>query len=480
VEIPAKVSNQTIFGVPIPFTRKMDRGDKYRKVQTDSSDTDSLCNNRDGDRSEEDDLLPRSVQYERMDDSSNSSNSGTLTRSGQLELTLNGDSQRPESADSNYSSTVTPTASSSENITETFSSQCISQYPVPLLPTNPFLSDILCQGHVKVETHSEESSKGVEVETSSRGGGDAVNTLERTREPSFSDFATMRNSNQPPASPGSSEFSSAAPPGGSVDSLSNSSRLQKSRTLDSIKTLSSADKSLHGLSSQEILPLRRSLTDYQVVSADVEGKESVADDLSDSDTLLADRCSSLKKKDKGRKSPKTSKQNKSVRSTDTKKSYAEVPASEISQTNEAFSEQDTSPEAADSTQKPFAPPKPVTKSVPPVAPKPLVGVKVPPPVAVKPKFKSKSVYEPASRSGAASTPVKATASVEVRVQSKSEVKAPAPAVTKDAYKTHKRYSSYDLATGRAELSLCSEDSKSSLVGKEGKSKKKNKIGLGIF
>lgn len=259
--------------------------------------------------------------------------------------------------------------------------------------------------------------------------------------------------------------------------------MQKSQTLDSIQGLSNSgagDRMSGGY-------LRRSHTDYDVGLSDVNLELKVEiEDLSDSDTLLADKYGSLKKKDKGRKSPKSSKGSKSLRGSDLKRSLAysgervDVEGLECdgALTNEAFSEQDVIPDSDPVSTIPpsvtvSAPtPKSKSKPHPPIAPKPDRR----PPVAVKPKTKASA----SSGSIKSSTPSKQQ-TLDLKTLSKSESKAAAPA-TKDPYKTHKRYSSYDLATGRAELSLCneSENSKSALVGKEGKSKKKGKIGLGIF
>ena len=536
IDIQEKIQNQTIFGVPIPFTRKSDRTDKYHKVPTADSDN--------AEQSSDDEMLLdktlKASQYKRMENehssNSGSSNSGTLTRHGQLPTDLSGDDMRPQSCDSNFSGTVTPPASSTENLADPFGaapftsdsrstpassattpaangSIKVDNCPVPLLPNNPFLNDIM-QGQAMNPTTV--TNKSQEQLNEKSAMSNSLN--ERNREPSFSDFASERQTTElgPPSSRSIHDFSSIQShtaagdtelPASSVNGAIGTvtlPRMQKSKTLDGIKHMSGDNRRLEHVEPT----LRRSQTDYevgnqvQVLSYD-HSKDS--NDLSDNETLLDKNSGSLRKKDKGRKSPRLSKSSKSPRHSEVKRSLYGGGSGGVGDggegydgalTNEAFSEQDTpTPQASVAATGPAQPtpeqykpvPNPKPKSIqphPPTAPKPNTAERRPP-VATKPKT-VKTPPEPAKKPAITAsdmkTPNKDQQSADLKAQSKSETKAAPPPAVKDAYKTHKRYSSYDLATGRAELSLCNEteSSKSALVGKEGKTKKKGKIGLGIF
>lgn len=483
----------------------------------------------------------KASQYKRMENehsasNSGSSNSGTLTRQGQLPTDLSGDDMRPQSCDSNFSGTVTPPASSTENLADPFGAAPfktakekgstsgssattpanggikVDSCPVPLLPNNPFLNDIM-QSKTNSAPDTNKSLEGLSELSIT------PTTSERNREPSFSDFASERKSSEPgppPSSHSLHDFSSIGKPSGSGDGVASSHqagnatgaqgtvtlpRMQKSKTLDGIQHMSGDSISAHR-HSQNIEPLlRRSQTDYDVgMDVQVSNYPGSKDDndLSDSETLLDKTTGSLRKKDKGRKSPRLSKSGKSPRHSDTKRSlYADSGDYDGALTNEAFSEQDTPPAVSvgtfsvqDNSKQPKQPPapSPKPKSIqphPPTAPKPNTAERRPP-VATKPKTAKtppETAKKPSIDISSLKTPSKDKQNTDLKAQSKSETKAPQSAVAgKDSYKTHKRYSSYDLATGRAELSLCNEteSSKSALVGKEGKSKKKGKIGLGIF
>ena len=489
MEIPAKIQNQTIFGVPIPFTRKTDRIDKYHKVPTDS-DTDSLCNKEETRLSDEE-LLDKTLKshYRRVEEPCNG---GTLTRNSQLPGTVsqNDDGYRPHSCDSNYSSTITPPASSSENLSDPFGAAPFTatlrqevvadqSSAVPFHSNNPFLTEV-GPSNSDGEVLNQNSPGAVVPPTLPSPKTEEVNEV--SPEPIYSQSEKLM------ASKSMQDFSSSLPsPSASVSTIPGAvdrqrlSKITKSKTLDSIKMAavsSGGDKtSTYELSA----PIKRSQTDYEVRLNDIQfDTKDDDDDTRESETLLSDQHGSLRKKDKGRKSPKSARSLKSPRHSDSKKSLAYVGDDcGGALTNEAFSEQDTQPAPSSEKQPPESAPATAIKPYPPISPKPSTDRR--PPVAAKPKtlpIEETSSSKPVASN--AQTPAKGSP-VDAKVQSKSASKVLPPPV-KDAYKTHKRYSSYDLATGRAELSICvdSENSKSALVGKEGKSKKKNKIGLGIF
>lgn len=517
VEVPPKIQNQTIFGVPIPFTRKSDRNDKYHKVPVDS-DNDSLCN-KDENRSSDEELLDKTLKTAHSkrlehEHSSNSSSSGTLTRTGQLAQgpLNNGDSggYRPHSCDSNYSSTITPPASSSENLSDPFGAAPftakedstanikIDQSPVPLLSNNPFLSDIISQGHVTAEGETIEAPSDVQTSAQHEhlrmATADEVQLAEqrgrptdRVNELSFSDFASQRTVTafHPSSSHSLQDFSNLPTNdlATAADHKPPTSRMQKSKTLDSVQMRGAAagDPVAQQLPQGDAF-LKHSQTDYEVGLKDVEFEmKDEGDEMLDSETLLADQYGSLRKKDKTRKSPKISKSVRTPRHSDPKRSLAYTGSLECegALTNEAFSEIDSNTAKQDLvSDKSNVPPKPAAKPHPPTAPKPSVDRR--PPISMKPATKSSQEHSHQSGHSETKTPTK-NSTAEVKLQAKSETKAPSTSA-KDPYKTHKRYSSYDLATGRAELSICndSDSSKSALVSKEGKTKKKTKIGLGIF
>lgn len=440
---------------------------------------------------------------------SGSSNSGTLTRNSQLPTDPGGEDVRPQSCDSNFSGTVTPPASSNENLADPFGAAPftadqkdmnglaavnngikVESCPVPLLPNNPFLSDIIHgQNQSTVQSQSNQSLEKL---------SDKVSIGERNREPSFSDFATARKTVEPlpPSSQSLHDFQSIqqsgdvgfgaipAPVPNGAQGTVTLPRMQKSKTIDGFQP-ASGDNSATNRLSQNLEPLlRRSNTDYEVGVKVNYADDNDEDDLSDSETLLSEKnmTGSLRKKDKGRKSPRTSKSSKSPRHSDSSKrslSYADGNECQGALTNAAFSEQDTTPVPPAISQPPTTAPKPqIVQPHPPTTPKPSSERR--PPIAAKPKTKTTPEQPKTTSAADIKTPIKQ--GIDLKAQSKSETKAPQGSAAKDPYKTHKRYSSYDLATGRAELSICTEsdNSKSALVGKEGKSKKKGKMGLGIF
>ncbi|XP_067929293.1 AP2-associated protein kinase 1-like isoform X2 [Watersipora subatra] len=488
VEIPAKTQNQTIFGVPIPFTRKTDRTDKYHKVPTDS-DTDSLCNKDDTRSSDE--ALDRtfsSSQYRQLE-GEESSNGGTLTRSNQsVELfSHNGDVCRPHSCESNYSSTITPPVSSSENLCDTLGttsfpvgvrrdsiSAAVAERPVtiPLHSTNPFLAG------VSVSTSQTRRAADIVVESQSTPSLPSPAGLSTPKETSQKSFPSI---DTPTASHTPQEFSSGqkSPVGGGSTAFVHSEgpqclgRMSKSKTLDHIQSHTLAGPGDQPIIIEPEKTLKRSQTDYEVRLSDINFEDKTQN-ISDSETLLTETSGSLRKREKGRKSPKSSRSVRSPRLLESKKGliYDGDGEYEGALTNEAFSEQET--QSGETLEAPSPATVPVLKPNPPASPKPSTDWK--PPIAAKPKRKQ-SAESPPIVMLPTQTPVK-TVQVETKTVSKSATKAS----SKDPHKTHKRYSSYDLATGRAELSICadSDSSKSALVGKESKSKKKTKIGLGIF
>jgi len=403
---PVTRQNQTIFGVPIPFTRKTDRTDKYHKVPTDSDN---------GHSSDED---PPAAAPSASAQPNGAPNGGEEAR------------DRNASGSSNYSSTISPTPSSTENLTDPFSSVPfnksrhrkpavldaaaqqpikVESCPVALLPNNPFLSDII-QGN-----------------EGSGGTGPSGDTA-----PEVNDVVTNETLSRPDTE----------------DGFHSLPRLPKSRTVDGLIVETAEDR---GGS------MKRSQTDYFI-------------ERSDSDTLLDEaRTNSLRKKEKGRKSPRGLKV-KSPRGSGTKKSLAYDEEENggyegVAITNEGFSEQDTPRET-------ISHPQPAPRPQPPTLPKPSER-KAP---------KTKPVELPSSSQTLPHQTQPPKPSVPPKPSPSTIPNSDIVPGTKDFYKTHKRYSSYDIATGRAQLTVAEDtDSKSALVTKEGgKPKKKNKIGLSLF
>ena len=453
---------QKIFGVPIPFTR---RSDRYKKVRHGSNE--SLTNAADDQlQSSDEDLANATLQASQFTDkdtpSNCSSNSGTLTRSNTSSQAASqhaSDANRSGSCDSNPS-TITPAASSSENVGDPFGAAPfgkpravqVDDCPVPLLPNNPFLTDIIVQ---KVSL----SQQQLPVSHESAAAFGAAQFVQPHLGASAVITAAVNSVN-------SRQFSSLP-------------RMPKSKTIDSIhgSSMSSGDHQLAndvmaGGADSTLKLMKRSQTDYQVASVHLTvNTDSYEDNLSEGESLISSDVHSAGKKEKSHKSPRVAKA-KSPRASvyDNKKSLAgeEERASDNDEeaegalTNVAFSEQDNgSADAATPNEQTTPRPPAAIKPHPPTTPKPAVDRR--PPVAVKPKVKpeAKPVVLPE----------------EVREDSRSVSPG-----SRDSYKTHKRYSSYDIATGRAELTPYNDsDSKSALVSKDGaKPKRKSKIGLGIF